>query len=362
MVEPMTVPHLFTPLALRGVTLRNRIAVSPMCMYSAEDGLATDWHLVHLGARAAGGAGLVLTEAAAVAPEGRISPQDLGIWDDRHVAPLARIAAFIASQGAVAGIQLAHAGRKASTLRPWEGHGPVGPEAGGWAPVLAPSALPFDAGWQVPEALDEAGIARVIEAFADAALRALVAGFHVVEIHAAHGYLLAEFLSPLANRRADRWGGSFENRVRLLEEVVKAVRTRWPEHLPLLVRVSATEWAEGGWTPDDTVALARRLQGLGVDLLDCSSGGNLPKADIPVGPGYQTAFAARVRAETGLATGAVGLITAAAQADHVVRTGQADLVLLARELLRDPHWPLAAAAELGHEAPWPPQYARAKKR
>ena len=352
----MTAPHLFTPLTLRGVTLRNRIAVSPMCMYSAEDGLANDWHLVHLGARAAGGAGLVLTEAAAVSPEGRISPQDLGIWDDRHVAPLARVA-----QGATPGIQLAHAGRKASTLRPWDGSGPVAADAGGWSPVLGPSPLPFDAGWQVPAPLDEAGLQRLVEAFADAALRALVAGFHVVEIHAAHGYLLSEFLSPLANQRTDRYGGSFENRVRLLEEVVDAVRTRWPEHLPLFVRVSSTDWTAGGWTPDETVALARRLLPRGVDLLDCSSGGNVPKAQIPVGPGYQTPFAARVRAETGLAAGAVGMITGAAQADHIVRTGQADALLLARELLRDPHWPLQAAAELGHEAPWPPQYLRARR-
>lgn len=356
----MTDVHLFSPLTLRGVTLRNRIAVSPMCMYSAEDGSATDWHLVHLGARAAGGAGLVIAEATAVSPEGRISPQDLGIWDDRHVAPLARIASFIAAQGATAGIQLAHAGRKASTVRPWDGQGPLPPEGGGWSPVLGPSPLPFDAGWPIPAALDEAGLARIVKAFADAALRALVAGFHVVEIHAAHGYLLSEFLSPLSNQRTDRYGGSFENRVRLLEEVVAAVRSRWPEHLPLFVRLSCSEWTEGGWTPDDTVALARRLAGQGVDLLDCSSGGNVAKAQIPLAPGYQTPFAARVRAEAGLASGAVGLITEPAQADQIVRTGQADLVLLARELLRDPHWPLRAATALGHEGPWPSQYLRAR--
>ncbi len=356
----MTDVNLFTPLTLRGVTLRNRIAVSPMCMYSAEDGMASDWHLVHLGARAAGGAGLVMAEATAVSPEGRISPQDLGIWEDRHVAPLARIASFIATQGATPGIQLAHAGRKASTQRPWEGHGPLAPAAGGWSPVLGPSPLPFDDGWQVPAALDEAGLARIVSAFADAALRALVAGFHVIEIHAAHGYLLSEFLSPLANQRTDRYGGSFENRVRLLEEVVDAVRTRWPEHLPLFVRLSCTDWTEGGWTPDDTVALARRLAGRAVDLVDCSSGGNAAKAKIPAGPGYQTAFAARVRAEAGIASAAVGVITDPAQADHIVRTGQADLVLIAREMLRDPHWPLRAAAELGHEGPWPAQYLRAR--
>jgi 2,4-dienoyl-CoA reductase-like NADH-dependent reductase (Old Yellow Enzyme family) len=353
--------HLFSPLTLRDVTLRNRIAVSPMCMYSSENGLASDWHLVHLGARAAGGAGLVMTEAAAVTPEGRISPQDLGIWDDAHTAMLARITAFVESQGAVPGIQLAHAGRKASTHRPWDGRGPVAPEAGGWTPVLGPSAIAFDEGWQVPEALDEAGIARVVAAFAEAALRALVAGFKVAEIHAAHGYLIAEFLSPLSNRRTDGYGGSFENRVRLLEEVVEAVRGRWPERLPLLVRLSCTEWAEGGWTPDDTVALAKRLAARGVDLVDCSSGGNLAKAAIPVGPGYQTPFAARVRAEAGVKAGAVGLITTPEQADHVIRTGQADLVLLARELLRDPHWPLRAAERLGHAGPWPPQYERAKR-
>lgn len=351
--------HLFTPLQLRDVQLRNRIAVSPMCQYSAQDGEADDWHLVHLGTRAVGGAGLVFTEAAAVAPEGRISPQDLGIWADRHVAMLARITGFIKAQGAVPGIQLAHAGRKASTKRPWDGTGPAGPESGGWAPVLAPSAIPFDDGWQTPEALDLAGIARITEAFADATDRARVAGFEVIEIHAAHGYLISEFLSPIANQRTDAYGGSLENRARLLLEVVAAVRDRWPDHLPLMVRVSGSDFAPTGWSVDDTVALAWLLKDAGVDLLDCSGGGNVPKPDVQPGPGYQTPFAARVRAETGLATGAVGFIIDPAQADHIIRTGQADLVLLARELLRDPYWPLHAATALHKEAPWPLQYERA---
>jgi 2,4-dienoyl-CoA reductase-like NADH-dependent reductase (Old Yellow Enzyme family) len=350
---------LFAPLALRSVTLRNRIAVSPMCQYSAEGGRANDWHLVHLGARAAGGAGLVLAEATAVEARGRISPADLGLWEDGQIEPLARIVRFVEGQGAAAGVQLAHAGRKASTAAPWEGGGPVAPAAGGW-PAVAPSPLPFADGYPSPEALDEAGIRGVVAAFAAAAGRARAAGFRAVEVHAAHGYLLHQFLSPLTNRRADAWGGSFEHRTRLVREVVSAVRTAWPQELPLLVRISATDWAPGGWDVDQSVELCRALRGLGVDLVDVSSGGLVPTAKVPVGPGYQSGLAERLRREAGVATGAVGLITSPEQADHVIRTGQADLVLLARELLRDPHFPLRAAKALGREGPWPRQYLRAR--
>ena len=353
---------LFTPLQLRDVTLRNRIAVSPMCQYSSRDGYAGDWHLVHLGSRAIGGAGLVFTEAAAVLPEGRISPDDLGIWRDEHVDFLSRITRFIREHGAVAGIQLAHAGRKASTARPWDGGHPLDVEQRGWAPIAAPSALAFADGYQTPQALDRQGIRRVVAAFRAAARRAHAAGFQVVELHGAHGYLLNEFLSPLANRRDDEYGGSFDNRTRLLREVVAAVREEWPASLPLFVRISATDWVEGGWTLDDSVALARQLAPLDVDLIDCSSGAVVPGARIPTGPGYQTPFAAQVKREADVLTGAVGLITSPQQADQIIRTGQADLVLLARELLRDPYWPLHAAHALGHDAPWPPQYERAKPR
>jgi 2,4-dienoyl-CoA reductase-like NADH-dependent reductase (Old Yellow Enzyme family) len=348
---------LFSPLALRGLTLRNRIGVSPMCQYSSEDGFANEWHLVHLGARAVGGAALVLTEAAAVVPEGRISPQDLGLWKDEHVEPLARVVRFVRDHGAAAGVQLAHAGRKGSTARPWDGTGAVPPERGGWTPV-APSALRFDEAYPEPAALDDAGIARVVDRFAAAARRALDAGFDAVEIHGAHGYLLHEFLSPLSNRREDRYGGPFDNRVRLPLEVATAVRRVWPERRPLFFRVSATDWADGGWTPEETVELARRLAAEGVDAVDVSSGGLVPGVRVPAGPGYQTEFARRVRA-AGVAVATVGLITSPQQADHVVRTGQADLVLLARALLRDPNWPIAAARALGREAPIPPQYLRA---
>ncbi|HEX6989290.1 MAG TPA: NADH:flavin oxidoreductase/NADH oxidase [Bacillota bacterium] len=355
----MSQSHLFAPLRLRDVTLRNRIAVSPMCQYSAVDGVANTWHLVHLGSRAVGGAGLVLVEATAVEDRGRISPQDLGLWNDAQAEALAPIARFVAEHGAVPGIQLAHAGRKASTLRPWDGTGPAGEQQGGWRPVVSASDLPYADGYPVPEALDAGGIAGVIRAFEQAAARALDAGFRVIEIHAAHGYLLHQFLSPLSNRRTDSYGGSFENRSRLVREVIAAVRRRWPERLPLLVRISATDWVDGGWDLEQSVALARMLGPLGVDLIDCSSGGIVPGARIPVGPGYQTPFAERIRRETGMATGAVGLITAPEQADHVIRTGQADLVLLGRELLRDPYWPQRAAARLGAEPPVPPQYLRA---
>lgn len=355
---------LFQPLTLRQLTLPNRIAVSPMCQYSAgADGLATDWHLVHLGSRAVGGAGLVLFEATAVLPEGRISAHDLGLWNDEQVEPLRRITAFIESRGALAGVQLAHAGRKAGTWRPWDGrHGGVPVAEGGWIPV-GPSALAFDPQHAVPVELDEAGIEAVIRAFVKAAERALAAGFKVVEVHAAHGYLLHQFLSPLSNRREDGYGGDFDRRVRLLLEVSGAVRAAWPDELPVFVRLSATDWVADGWNPDETVELARRLKTLGVDLIDVSSGGTSANAEIPIGPGYQTQFAERVRQEARIATGAVGLITEAAQAERVLAEGQADLILLARELLRDPYWPLHAAGFLSDTTvPWPAQYLRAAQR
>ena len=350
---------LFDSFSLRGTMLPNRIAVSPMCQYSAEAGRANDWHLVHLGGLAQGGAGLVLTEAAAVTAEGRISAQDLGLWEDSQIEPLARITRFIATQGAVSGIQLAHAGRKACTEAPWRGGGGTVPlSGGGWTPV-APSPLAFDEGWATPLELDEAGLKEVVWAFAQAAVRAREAGFQVVEVHAAHGYLLHQFLSPLSNRRTDRYGGSFENRIRLVREVVEAVRGSWPEEKPLLLRISATDWAEGGWDLDASVALSRSAREWGVDLVDVSSGGLVPRATIPVGPGYQVPFAQRIRQEAGMPVGAVGLITEPAQAQSLLDNAQADLVLLGRELLRDPRWPLRAARELGVDVPWPAQYARA---
>jgi 2,4-dienoyl-CoA reductase-like NADH-dependent reductase (Old Yellow Enzyme family) len=331
-----------------------------MCQYSSTDGFADDWHLVHLGQFAVGGAALVLTEATAVTPEGRISPQDLGLWKDEHMEMLARIGHFVRAQGAVYGSQLAHAGRKASVVRPWDGGGPLAVSGGGWAPIHAPSAIPFDAGWQTPLSLDDAGIAHVVGAFAAAAKRALDVGMQVLEIHAAHGYLVHEFLSPLSNTRTDRYGGPFENRVRLLRDIVSAIRGVWPDELPLFTRISSTDWVEHGWSADDSVALACMLRDEGVDLVDCSSGGNIAGAKIPTGPGYQTRFAERVRREARVATGAVGLITSAEQADTVIRSGQADMVFLARELLRDPHFPLRAARELRQEVAWAPQYVRAR--
>ena len=351
--------HLFEPLTLRSVTVANRIAVSPMCQYSSVDGYVTDWHLVHLGSRAVGGAGLVITEAMAVTPQGRITPHDLGIWSDDHIEPLARIVHFMSRQGSLVGIQLGHAGRKASTPAPWENRSVTLTEAeGGW-PTVAPSAVAFDEGCIVPTALTEEGVQGIATAFAQAARRSLQAGFRVAEIHAAHGYLLHQFLSPLSNRRTDRYGGSFENRTRLLRDTVSAVRDVWPGHLPLLVRISVTDWVEGGWDLEQSLELVRQLQPLGVDLIDCSSGGSDPHARIPIGTGYQTPFAEQIRRETGSRTGAVGLITSSAQADHIIRSGQADLVLLGRELLRDPYWPLRAARELGQLVPWPAQYVRA---
>ncbi|HEY9724367.1 MAG TPA: NADH:flavin oxidoreductase/NADH oxidase [Oscillatoriaceae cyanobacterium] len=349
---------LFSPLHLREVTLKNRLVVSPMCQYSSVDGFANDWHLVHLGSRAVGGAALVFTEAAAVTPEGRISPADLGIWSDEHVPFLSRITEFVQEQGAHAGIQLAHAGRKASTAAPWLGGGPL-PEEDAW-PTIAPSPVPFNDTYPVPEMLSEEAIAMVVASFGQSARRALEAGFEVIELHAAHGYLLHEFLSPLTNLRADRYGGSFENRTRLVREVVAETRRHWPENLPLFVRLSATDWMPGGWDLASSIALAQQLKPLGVDLIDCSSGGLVPNARIPAGPGYQVEFAARIRQEAGMLTGAVGLITEPAQAETIVRTGQADVVLLARELLRQPYWPLHAAHALHHDVAWPPQYERAK--
>jgi 2,4-dienoyl-CoA reductase-like NADH-dependent reductase (Old Yellow Enzyme family) len=352
-------PLLFTPLSIRDVTLRNRIVVSPMCEYSSPDGFATDWHVVHLGSRAVGGAGLVLTEAAAVTADGRISPADLGIYRDDHVEPLARIFRFVEAQGAVPGMQLAHAGRKASTAEPWKGGGPVRVEDGGWTPIWAPSAVPFREEWQTPRPMSETDIAGVVTAFATAARRLLAAGGKVAEIHAAHGYLLHEFLSPLTNHREDRYGGSFDNRTRIVRDVVDAVRAVWPERLPLFVRISATDWTDGGWTIEDSVALAAQLKDRGVDLIDCSSGGNVARPSIPLGPGYQVPFAERIRRETGMLTGAVGLITEAVQAETILAQGQADAIVMARELLRDPYWPLHAARTLGAPMQPPVQYLRA---
>ena len=348
---------LLSPLTIRGVTLRNRIVMSPMCQYSAEEGLASDWHLVHLGSRAVGGAALVVVEATAVTRDGRISPADLGIWNDEQVEPLARVARFVHGQGAVAGIQLSHAGRKASTEPPWKGGGPL--KDGGWT-VAAPSPIPFREGGPVPAPLDEAGIEEVIAAFETAARRALAAGFRVIEIHAAHGYLLHQFLSPLSNHRDDPYGGSLENRMRLTLRVAERLRGVMPDELPLFVRISATDWAEGGWDIEQSVELAKRLKEIGVDLIDVSSGGTLPRVSVPVAPGYQVPFARRIRHEAGILTGAVGMITEPEQADEILRNGDADLVLLARELLRDPYWAFRAQRELGAAPALPVQYERAR--
>ncbi len=331
-----------------------------MCEYSSHDGFANDWHLVHLGSRAVGGAGLIITEATAVSPEGRISPQDLGIWKDEHVEMLARCVAFMKSHGAVTGIQLAHAGRKASTRVPWHGGKFAMPEDGGWLPIYAPSAIPYYEGNPVPVALDKAGIDRIRQAFVDAAHRSLATGFEVIELHAAHGYLMHEFLSPLSNHRTDEYGGSFENRIRFVKEVVADIRRVWPERLPLFVRISATDWADGGWDIEQSVELAQIIGPMGVDLIDCSSGALVAGARIPIKPLYQTQFAERIRRESGVATGAVGLITRAKEADDIVSDGRADIVLLAREMLRDPYFPLHAAKELGIDVKWPDQYLRAK--
>jgi 2,4-dienoyl-CoA reductase-like NADH-dependent reductase (Old Yellow Enzyme family) len=352
--------NLFDSLQIRDITFRNRIAVSPMCEYSCEDGFANDWHLVHLGSRAVGGAGAVLTEAIAVVPEGRISPADLGIWKDAHIENLARIVRFVRQHGAVAGTQLAHAGFKASTSVPGTRSGqPVPIADGGWRPIYSSTSKGFTPESIQPEALTVGAIARVARAFAEGARRSLEAGFELVEIHAAHGYLVHQFLSPLVNTRTDQYGGSFENRTRILREVVESVRKVWPERLPLWVRISASDWTEGGWTIEDSIALARQLKPLGVDLIDSSSGGIVPAAKIPLGAGYQTPFAERIRKEAGILTGAVGMITSPEQAQHIIGTGQADLVLLAREFLRDPYWPLRAARALKQQVVLPKQYERA---
>lgn len=351
--------HLFSPLQLRSITLRNRIAVSPMCEYSSEDGFANDWHLVHLGSRAVGGAGLVFTEATAVSPEGRISIQDLGIWKDEHIPMLQKITTFIEAQGAVPGIQLAHAGRKASTLRPWDGNGILPAADGGWQ-VMAPSAIPFNEVYPMPEALTETGIRKVLDDFKSAAGRALSAGFKVIELHGAHGYLLHNFLSPLSNHRTDEYGGVFENRIRIMLQTVEAIREVWPEKYPLLVRLSVTDWAEDGWNPEESVKLAAILKTKGVDLVDCSSGGLAAHQQIKAGPLYQTPFAEKIRKEAGIATGAVGMITTATEAESIIAEGRADLVIMARQLLREPYFPLHAAHELGADVKWPVQYERAK--
>jgi 2,4-dienoyl-CoA reductase-like NADH-dependent reductase (Old Yellow Enzyme family) len=350
---------LFTPLTLRGVTLRNRIMVSPMCQYSCEDGFATDWHLVHLGSRAVGGAALVMVEATAVEARGRISPHDMGIWKDEHVPALERIARFVESQGAAPGIQLAHAGRKASVEVPWRGGAPLTESAGGWR-VIGPSAIAYAEGSPIPAPLSTGSIAETVAAFLAAARRAREAGFKVVELHFAHGYLAHQFFSPLSNRRTDAYGGSFENRTRIAREIAGAVRADWPDRMPLLARISCSDSAEGGWDIDESVELARLLKSDGVDLVDCSSGGNVHSAKVEAGPGFLVPYADRIRREAGIPTATVGFITSAQQAEQILRNGQADLVVLARQLLRDPYWPLHAAAELRADAPWPPQYLRAK--
>jgi 2,4-dienoyl-CoA reductase-like NADH-dependent reductase (Old Yellow Enzyme family) len=356
----ITPDNLFSPLQQRSVTLPNRIVVSPMCQYSSVDGFASEWHLVHLGSRAVGGAGTVFTEAAAVSPEGRITPGDLGIWSDAHISALSHITAFLRANGSVPAIQLAHAGRKASMTAPWvtPSHTAL-PSEGGWTHVVAPSPLRFHDEYPLPQALDRSGMDIILADFTAAAHRAAQAGFLLAEVHAAHGYLADEFLSPLSNTRTDEYGGSLANRARFPLEIIRAVRSAFPAELPVWVRVSAVDWVEGGLSIEDSVEFARLVKAEGIDLLDVSSGGNDPRQQIPLGPGYQVAFADRIRRETGLATGAVGMITDPAQADQIIRTGQADVVLLARELLREPYWPLRAADELHHPGSWPVQYERA---
>jgi 2,4-dienoyl-CoA reductase-like NADH-dependent reductase (Old Yellow Enzyme family) len=350
---------LFDPLEIRSIRFKNRIAISPMCQYSSIDGFANDWHLVHLGSRATGGAALVIQEATAVSPRGRISPDDMGLWKDEQIEFLQRITRFIKKQGSIPGIQLAHAGRKASICSPWKGGKMIEVSAGGWIP-LAPSAIPFRESEPSPEAMTKTDILQLREDFKLAARRALAAGFEVIEIHGAHGYLINSFLSPLSNQRTDEYGGSFENRTRLIKEIASDIRNIWPEKLPLFVRISATDYAEGGWDLPASVQLAASLKPLGVDVIDSSSGGNVPHVKIPLGPGYQVPFAEAIRKETGIMTGAVGLITKAEQANEIISSGKADLVLIARESLRNPNFPLTAAKELGKEIDWPLQYLRAK--
>lgn len=351
--------HLFAPLTQRSITLPNRIVVSPMCQYSSDDGFANDWHLVHLGSRAVGGAGVVMTEAAAISPEGRISPGDLGIWKDEHVAMLSRITAFLREHGAVPAIQLAHAGRKASMTAGWEKPAHVTPENGGWQNVVGPTDTPYGESYARPHAMSRADMQKVLDDMTAAVGRAEAAGFLLIEVHGAHGYLMHEFLSPLSNTRTDEYGGSLENRMRFPLEIVRTARQAWPQHLPLWVRISASDWVEGGWSVEESIAFAQRLKAEGVDLIDVSSGGNDQRQQIPVGPGYQVHFAEQIRREAGIATGAVGMITGAAQADQILRSGQADVVLLARKLLRHPYWPLQAAEELHQTGSWPKQYERA---
>jgi 2,4-dienoyl-CoA reductase-like NADH-dependent reductase (Old Yellow Enzyme family) len=351
--------HLFGAITLRELSIRNRIFVSPMCQYCSRDGVPTDWHLVHLGSRAVGGAGLVMVEASAVAPEGRISPDDSGIWNSEQAEAFSRIARFIREQGAAPGIQLAHAGRKASTDLPWNGGGPLDAKHRGWQPV-APSPLPYAPGYPVPREATAEDLEYILGQFASAARRSAEAGFQVAEVHMAHGYLLHEFLSPLSNERNDEFGGSLENRLRFPLRVAKAVRDTWPEHLPVFVRVSASDWVDGGWDLTQTLELAAQLKKMGIDLIDCSSGGVVPEGAPPFGPGFQTPFASAIKKEICIPTGAVGYISDAAQAEQVVATGLADAVLLARGMLKDPYWPLHAAKALGVDLPWPVQYERAK--
>jgi 2,4-dienoyl-CoA reductase-like NADH-dependent reductase (Old Yellow Enzyme family) len=353
--------ELFTPLQIKSITLKNRLVVSPMCQYSSLDGFAGEWHLVHLGSRAIGGAALVFTEATAITPEGRISPSDLGLWKDEHIEHLKRVTTFIESHGAVPGIQLAHAGRKSSQEAPWRGSKQVSLAEGGWE-TLAPSAIAFKEGDPVPKELSREDIGELVKRFKEAAERARKAGFKVLELHGAHGYLIHEFLSPLSNTRKDEYGGSFENRIRFLKEIIGAVRRVWPSELPLFVRISATEYAEGGWTEEDSIALANVLKEMDVDLIDCSTGGNVHGVRITLKPLYQTEFAESIRKASGIKTGAVGLITTAQQAESIIAGGRADLVFMARELLRDPYFPLRAAQELGEDVDWPDQYLRAKKK
>jgi 2,4-dienoyl-CoA reductase-like NADH-dependent reductase (Old Yellow Enzyme family) len=352
--------QLFSTLKIRDITFRNRVFVSPMCQYSSVEGMPTNWHLVHLGSRAVGGAGLVMVEATAVSPEGRISPGDSGIWSDAHADAFKPIATFMKDHGAVPAVQLAHAGRKASTAAPWRGGVPVGPEDGGWEP-LAPSAIPFDVGHLVPRAMTKAEIDASVADFVAATRRSLSAGFQVVELHFAHGYLAHEFLSPLSNHRTDEYGGSLDNRMRFPLRIASAVREAWPNKYPLFVRISATDWAEGGWDLPQSIEFSRRCKEIGVDLIDCSSGALVPKVRIPLGPGYQVPFAEAIRRDAGIATGAVGMITEPAQAEQIIVEGKADVVLLARAMLADPYWPLHAAKALGANGPWPVQYERAAK-
>ena len=351
---------LFSPLRIRGIELKNRIAVSPMCQYSSYNGIPTEWHLIHLGSRAVGGAALIIQEATAVSPEGRISPDDAGIWNDIQMEAYKRITAFIISQNCVPGIQLAHAGRKGSTYSPWKGTGEVRKEDGGWQ-TISPSPINFTDNFPSPKEMDKGDIKKVVDDFCQAANRSIKAGFKLIELHMAHGYLVHEFLSPLSNLRDDGYGGSLESRCRFAIEIAKGVRGAIPEDFPLFARISSSDWIEGGWSIEDSVLLSKKLKEVGVDLVDCSSGGNAPKAPIPAGPGYQIPFSERIKKDVGILTGGIGFITSPEQADQIIRTGQADIVLLAREILRNPYWPLNAAKVLKEEIEWPKQYGRAKE-